>query len=237
MQVSKVEDPSLLSPKPKLLTKSAIEDGTPQKESKKKELTKTGYSFEQIILEKYEKNYGKVPSVFNKAEQSINNTIQFKLVYQNIQAYNTLTAFLIGVGTLICIFQYDHEYAEINPIQSWAYLSLVTFCTAVACFISYLKYKSKTILGVLEGKFPLDATLWETTLWKKLVFDWVFFLFQPYPFLIGIRVYVWNPPLQDYIYYHVNDFLHMLSILRVIYVAGRPFNLSSYMSSSSYRVW
>jgi hypothetical protein len=76
--------------------------------------------------------------------------------------------------------------------------------------------------------------------WWKLVrscwFSWIIFLLQPMPFIVGYRVYYFVPPIQDYVFYHINDFLNMLSIVRLCYSIGKVIIFSSWMDHSAKRV-
>lgn len=71
---------------------------------------------------------------------------------------------------------------------------------------------------------------------KGCWFRWFIFLLQPMPFIVGYQVYFFVPPINDYVYYHVNDFLNMLSIIRLCYSIGKVIIFSSWMSHSAKRV-
>lgn len=121
--------------------------------------------------------------------------------------------------------------------RSNIYLSVVLCMSAVACIVAILKKKLELKLGISEKKYFEGSTLFNSGLWKEIVVLCILFMFHPYPFLIGQRVYYKFNDFTDPVYYHLNDFLHMASMPRIVYAVCKAFDMSEWVSSSSHRVW
>jgi hypothetical protein len=61
-------------------------------------------------------------------------------------------------------------------------------------------------------------------------------LLHPYPWLVGEGVVVPNPIIGLDIYYNTNDFLNMLSLIRIIWIFPKMINFTVWRSNSAQRI-
>lgn len=118
-----------------------------------------------------------------------------------------------------------------------AKLVVAALMAVLACFLNWTCERLRLELGIMDGIYPVGDSLKSSGRLWTVIGVTVLFLLQPYPFLIGIKVEMYNYSIEDLIFYHVNDFLHLLSFFRIMLALARLFNLSNWISNSSHRVW
>ncbi len=171
------------------------------------------------------------------AESGFVSTIRHKSTYQKIQVLDMLVAMMMFAGNFVCFFQFEHEYHEKNTKLSIGYLIAVMCMTSAACVLTFFKTKLELELKILEQTLAKTSTLYSSGLYKRLLANFCIYLMQPYPFFIGIRIYVYNTHIQDYIYYHLNDFFHLAGVFRLFFMITKIISISSWRSNGSARIW
>ena len=115
--------------------------------------------------------------------------------------------------------------------------SVATIMTVLACVLHVRCENIRLQLGIMDRAYTADMTLYTSGKILHVIYTTAILLMQQYPFTIGLRVYMYNDSIEDVIYYHVNDFLHILSFFRLAIDIAKLFNLSSWISNSSHRIW
>ena len=146
-----------------------------------------------------------------------------------------ISLMIIG-SNIVYIFQYNLEFDERDYVVSVSLLTVTLFMIVLASILAIVEEFLRLQYDELVGKVVKGSTLMNTGRYKMLLMNMVILGIQPYPFLVGIRIYSYNEIISDYIYYHVNDVLQLLSTFRILFAVGKLFYLSNWLSNSSSRV-
>lgn len=172
----------------------------------------------------------------DRLSSKADSEFQFRILYQKHQLLDFYSLVATLMSNFLALVQAGYEIQESNYSTSVALLTCSSCLELISSAITYLK--ATLILQQLKcnGLVSRSATLWSVGLFRDMCITWFILLMQPYPFLIGIRVYMYNDILKQEPYYHVNDFLQMMGIFRVILILKKSLALTSWRSNSSYRI-
>lgn len=109
--------------------------------------------------------------------------------------------------------------------------------TLISWILVCLREKKLLKLHKLEGLVDKTDTLITSKRYKSILIEWVFLSIHPYSLLIGKKRYLFNKELFANIYYHYNDYLNLLSILRNTYILNLMLHNSVWKSSRARRIW
>lgn len=98
--------------------------------------------------------------------------------------------------------------------------------------------KENLELSLLKQRGFRDSseTIWTSGRFKQILIEWIIFMAHPYSVLVGKKHYVYNKLIGNYIYYHVNDYLQLLSLARYVYMVPVVLNMTRWKSSSADRI-
>ena len=99
--------------------------------------------------------------------------------------------------------------------------------------------KEKLALSLMISKGLVNKKVWllESGRMGKLLRDCIIMFLHPYPGLVGRRIEVYNDILGQIIFYHWNDILHFLVLLRLVFFLDITFEISRWRSISAERIW
>lgn len=143
---------------------------------------------------------------------------------------------MIIASNIVYIFQYSLEFDERDYELSVALLAITLVMIVFAGFLVIIEEHYRLQYDELLSKVVKGSTLMNTGRYKMIILNLLVLGIQPYPFLVGIRIYSYNAMVDDYIFYHVNDILQLLSTFRIMFAVGKLFFLSGWLSNSSNRV-
>ena len=88
-----------------------------------------------------------------------------------------------------------------------------------------------------RGEAEESDTLTSSGRLPVVVFECALLMVHPYPFFVGRKHYVYNEFIDQMIYYHVNDFFQLLSLVRFLYILLSILNITVWQSRSAQRIW
>lgn len=115
-------------------------------------------------------------------------------------------------------------------------LSLSLFMSIQACLFTAIKEGIKLELDKSLMKVPYHQNIITSGRWIRVLINWVIILAHPYPFLVGKTTTMYNGIHEVEMVYHINDFLHMVSMIRIVKMGLKFINLTTWKSNSSRRV-
>ena len=80
---------------------------------------------------------------------------------------------------------------------------------------------------------PNFETIMSSGRYKQVLTDCFFILVHPYPFLVGKDVQMYNTIIESDMSYHLNDFLQLFAMIRVVKACIKLINLSAWRSNSA----
>ena len=78
----------------------------------------------------------------------------------------------------------------------------------IGCFVAKLKLEVK--LQIYRRRAHADSKILNLFKLADLIPEILFIAIHPSPFLVGIKVWGYEPSIHNYFYYHVNDFLTII---------------------------
>lgn len=148
--------------------------------------------------------------------------------------YGNLVFSLTSLG--LSMLQYTLEFEERNEAYSYVLLSIVFACTILLVVFTIIRYQMQIKFNKLRKIITKRESIWSTGMWKAMLSEIIMVSFHPSPFLVGYTVTWKNGFLQEDIYYHINEFFHLLILLRVIVVARVILVSTMWISNRSIRV-
>jgi hypothetical protein len=88
--------------------------------------------------------------------------------------------------------------------------------------------RENLVLRLMKSKGEINDKVWlfQSHRFGQMMTDCCVMYLQPYPFLVGRRVEIYNHILGQNIYYHWNDVLHVLLLLRLVFFLNITFEIS-----------
>lgn len=173
----------------------------------------------------------------DSADSRFNFSIQCKTMYEKIQCLELVISLMIIGANIVYIFQYSLEFDERDYAVNVALLTVTMVMMVLSAVLVITGEVLRIQYDEILGKVVKGSNLINTGRYKNLIVNLLVLSVQPYPFLIGIRIYTFNDIVGDVIFYHVNDVLQLLSTFRILFAVGKFFYMSNWLSNSSNRVW
>lgn len=177
--------------------------------------------------------------IWNKeasADSRFNHSIRCKALYEKIQCMELIVSLMIIGSNIVYIFQYSLEFDERDYEVSVALLAITLVMIILAGVLVVVSESFRLQYDQLVGKVVKGTSIFNSGRYKMLMLNLLVLGIQPYPFLVGKRFYYYTAIVDDYIYYHWNDLLNLLSTFRIMFAVGKLFYLSGWLSNSSSRV-
>lgn len=168
-------------------------------------------------------------------------------VYQKIQLLEIIKLMLSCLGIALCWLsvinlslnsrKYNLEFEEKigTKNEEILYMNLFLSFTCSILIIAREKYGLK--LKKMQGHINERENLISSEAYKTIFQELLITFLHPYPFLLGYKIQFFNRQTNFYIYYHYNDFLSLLLLIKKIYIFNSVLQLTEWKSSSSQRIW
>ena len=106
-----------------------------------------------------------------------------------------------------------------------------------SCCLIYMRNIKKLKLQKMEGEAEMSESVCSGSRFTSMIFEFILLFMQPYPFLVNKKHYVYNKLVDADIYYNWNDYLHLISLSKFIYLISAFLNTTKWKSSSADRIW
>ena len=143
---------------------------------------------------------------------------------------------LTFIGNGMFFFEYSYEFAGEDEDRSVALLVLALVLSFIACFFTFAREKIQLNLDKKRFKVPPFETFYSSGRIWWIMLDCIIILIHPYPFIVGTGGHLYNSILDRYIFYHYNDFLQMLAMIRLVKTGIKIINLTEWRSNSAQRI-
>lgn len=109
--------------------------------------------------------------------------------------------------------------------------------TILSCILVCFRGKLDLDLKKLNQFMGKNETLISSQKYKTIFLEWGILCIHPYSFLVGKKRFIFHEELHTNIYYHYNDILSLMSIIKNIYILGMFLHFSVWRSSRAKRIW
>jgi hypothetical protein len=105
------------------------------------------------------------------------------------------------------LLEYDEDFG--GPLTAILTMCMSISIAEIACFIALLKLKVK--LEIYRKRAHVGSKILNIFKLSNIILEIMFIAIHPSPFLVGIRMWAWEPSVENYFFYHVNDFLTIIT--------------------------
>ena len=160
-----------------------------------------------------------------------------KEMFQKTQLLDLLILMLITLGTAFCTASYNLEFEGNYGFNTHSFL-LMNMAFSITCCL-FIVMRENLYLRMSKNRGTAKATdnLASTGRIKIILIECLLVVVHPYPFFVGDKLIYYNEAVGMHIYYHVNDFFQLFSLVRFVYFLTSILNISVWRSRSSYRIW
>ena len=110
--------------------------------------------------------------------------------------------------------EYDEDFGA--PLTAILTICMMVSIMEIGCFVAKLKLEVK--LQIYRKRAHADSKILNLFKLADLIPEILFIAIHPSPFLVGIKVWGYEPSIHNYFYYHVNDFLTIIMSLKWVYI-------------------
>ncbi len=104
------------------------------------------------------------------------------------------------------LLEYDEDFgARLNAILT---ICMLVSIAGIGCFFAKLKLEVK--LQIYRKRSHAGSKILTIFKLSHIIPELLFIAIHPSPFLMGIRIWVYEPSIHNYFYYHFNDFLTII---------------------------
>ncbi len=102
------------------------------------------------------------------------------------------------------------EYKEDFSASLTAILTMCMFVsiTQIGCFIS--KMWLEVQLKIHRKRAHAGTKMLDSVSLTNIILEMMFIAIHPSPFLVGVKIWVFETTVDNYFFYHVNDFLTII---------------------------
>lgn len=143
---------------------------------------------------------------------------------------------LITLGTALCFQSYNLEFDGNYGFTTHAFLIINLGFSVVCCLFVVMRENLYLKMSKNRGTAKATDNLASTGRYKLVILECILIMIHPSPFFVGWKEHVFNESLQQGIYYYVNDYFQILSLVRFTYFLTSVLNISIWKSRSAHRV-
>ena len=158
-------------------------------------------------------------------------------LYKTTQIYDALILTFIIFGSGLCSLSYNKEFNEFFDFKNQIYLYINMGFSGVCCILMFLKQSLQLQIRKLRMLENKKASIFHARYFEPFLIQIFIILMHPYPFLTGIKFYVYQKDIHVNIYYSANDLLQLLNLIRLIYHFKTLLLFTKWNSSSAQRIW
>jgi hypothetical protein len=104
------------------------------------------------------------------------------------------------------ILEYDEDFGA--PLTAILTMCMLVSIMEIWLFIAKLKLEVK--LKIYRKRAHAECKILNVFKLSDIILEIMFIAIHPSPFLVGIRIWGYEPTINNYFYYHVNDFLTII---------------------------
>lgn len=158
-------------------------------------------------------------------------------MFQKTQLIDLLILMLVTLGTALCTISYNLEFEGYYEFRTHAFLLINMSFSIVCCLFIVMRENLYLKMSKNSGRAKASDNLTSTGRIKIVVLECALIMVHPYPFFVGKQHEIFNGTVDQMIYYHVNDYFQLFSLVRFTYVLGSALNITDWKSRSAYRIW
>ena len=147
-----------------------------------------------------------------------------------------LVFMLVTLGLALCTLSYNLEFENDYGFFSFSFLLINMGFSVVCCLFVVMRENLKLKMDKSRGRADQEDNLTTTGRIKYVIFECALLMVIPYPFFIGMKKIYYLESIDNEIYYHVNDFFYLLSLLRFVYFSKSILNITIWKSRSASRI-
>lgn len=134
--------------------------------------------------------------------------------------------------------QYNYEFSNKVEYQDRCILMLwfALVLSALACVFLVMKHHVEMEMDRIRMRISVYDGLISTGRIWSLGLEILLTMLHPYPWLVGEGTIVANPIIGLDIYYNINDFFNMISLVRIIWIFPKMINFTVWRSNSAQRI-
>jgi hypothetical protein len=104
------------------------------------------------------------------------------------------------------LLEYDEDFGA--PLTVILTMCMLVSIIEIGLFIAKLKLEVK--LKIYRKRAHATSKILTIFKLSDIIPEIIFIAIHPSPFLVGIKIWAWEPSVNNYFYYHVNDFLTII---------------------------
>lgn len=158
-------------------------------------------------------------------------------MFQKTQLIDLLILMLVSLGTALCTISYSLEFEGSFGFKTHAFLYINMSFSGVCCLFVVMRENLYLKMSKKSGRAKSSDNLTSTGRIKIVFLECALVMVHPYPFFVGWKSTMHNELVGQEIFYHVNDYFQLMSLIRFTYVLGSALNITDWKSRSSYRIW
>lgn len=158
-------------------------------------------------------------------------------MFQKTQLIDLLILMLITLGTALCTISYNLEFEGYHGFRTHAFLLINMSFSIVCCIFVIMRENLYLRMSKNSGRAKHSDNLTSTGRIRIVILECGLIMVHPYPFFVGKKRVIYNDVVDQKIYYHVNDYFQLLSLVRFTYVLASCLNITEWKSRAAYRIW
>jgi len=143
---------------------------------------------------------------------------------------------LVILGLALCTLSYHLEFENDYGFFCYSFLLINLGFSGVCCLFVIMRENLKLKMDQSRGRADQDDDLTTTGKIKVVIFECLFLMVIPYPFFIGLKNVYFDEMINQDIYYHLNDYLYLASLLRFLYFSKSFVNITIWKTRSASRI-
>lgn len=157
-------------------------------------------------------------------------------MFQKTQLIDLLILMLITLGTAISLVSYNLEFKGDFGFLTYVFLISNLGFSVVCCLFVVMRENLYLKMSKNKGTAKATDNLASTGRYKIVLLECVLIMIHPSPFFVGRKRIVFNESKQQEIYYYLNDYFQIFSLVRFTYFLSSAFNISIWKSRSAHRI-
>ncbi|KAL4474749.1 hypothetical protein ABPG74_001445 [Tetrahymena malaccensis] len=204
-----------------LNTQSKEDDGMNQNVQKKQTL--------QNIIEDDEDDGDNSIGGFEDGRKTKAYYARFLLIDQAVSSFSFLSI-------VIAVLEYDLEFEEKEEFTAKAMLWMTFILTLGMILLTIVRFQAKLEWLKTRKVISQKSNLFTSGFFKWMLIEIVVSAVHPMPWTWQIRLYFFNEPTQNEAYYHLNEILLLIMLLRVLLIVRTLLMMSVWYNNRTQRV-
>jgi hypothetical protein len=104
------------------------------------------------------------------------------------------------------LLEYKEDFG--GPLTAILTMCMFVSIAQIGCFIA--KMWLEVQLMIHRKRAHPGSKILNMFKLQNIILEIMFIAIHPSPFLVGIKIWMWEPTIDNYFFYHVNDFLAII---------------------------